>query len=105
MQQIVEQFPELFSNNARKFKGDPIKIHVKPNATPVVQPPQHIPLHCIDHLHDEIKKMVDEDIIEGPLKTEEPGSYISNLVVTDRKWDPKQIRVTLDCQQVNKDIY
>ena len=105
MQQIVEQFPELFSNNARKFKGDPIKIHVKPNATRVVQPPQHIPLHCIDYLHDEIKKMVDEDIIEGPLKTEEPGTYISNLVVTDRKWDPKQIRVTLDCQQVNKDIY
>ena len=49
--------------------------------------------------------MVDEDIIEGPLETEEPGTYISNLVITDKKWDPQRIRVTLDCQQVNKDIY
>ena len=54
MQQIVEQFPELFSNNTGEFKRDPIKIHVKPNATTVVQPPQRIPLHYIDHLHDEI---------------------------------------------------
>ena len=49
--------------------------------------------------------MVDEDIIEGPLETEEPGTYIGNLVITDKKWDPQRIRVTLDCQQVNKDIY
>ena len=52
-----------------------------------------------------MKSMVDEDIIEGPFEIEEPGTYISNLVVTDKKWEPKRIRVTLDCQQVNKDIY
>ena len=49
--------------------------------------------------------MVDEDIIEGPFEIEEPGTHISNLVVTDKKWEPKRIRVTLDYQQVNKDIY
>ena len=48
--------------------------------------------------------MVDEDI-EGPLETEEPGTYISNLVITDKKWDPQRIGVRLDCQQINKDIY
>ena len=46
-----------------------------------------------------------KDIIEGALETEQPGTYISNLVITDRKWDPEKIRVTLDCQQVNKDVY
>ena len=85
MQQILEQFPELFSNNTRKFKGDPIKIHVRSNVNPVVEPPQRIPLHYVDRLLAEIKKMVDEDIIEGPLETEEPGTYISNLVITDKK--------------------
>ena len=104
MQQILEQFPESFSDNTRKFKGNRIKIHVRPDVNLVVQPPRHIPLHYVDRLHDEIIKMVDEDIIESPLETEEPGTYISNLVITDKKWDPQRIRVTLDCQQVNKDI-
>ena len=105
MQLILEQFPELFSNNMGKFKGDPIKINVRLNVNPVVQPPRRIPLHYVDRLHDEIIKMVDEDIIEGPQETEEPGTYISNLVITDKKWDPQRMRVKLDCQQVNKDIY
>ena len=49
--------------------------------------------------------MLVEDIIEGPIGIEEPGTYISNLVIIDKKWDPNQIRITLDCQEVNKDIY
>ena len=51
--------------------------------------------------------MLRDDIIEGPLELEEPGTYVSNLVITDKKWDPSgnHIRVTLDCQAANKDIY
>ena len=51
--------------------------------------------------------MLRDDIIEGPLELEEPGTYISNLVITDKKWDPSgnHIRITLDCQSANKDIY
>ena len=49
--------------------------------------------------------MSKDDIIEGPLEIEEPGTYVSNLFITDNKWDPEKIRVTLDCQQVNKDVY
>ena len=63
MQQILKQFPQLFSNKTGKFKGDPIKIHVRPNINPVVQPPRCIPLHYVDRLHNEVIKMVDEDII------------------------------------------
>jgi len=28
--------------------------------------------------------MIEEDIIEGPPETEEPGTYISNLVITEK---------------------
>ena len=59
-----------------------MKIHARPNVNPVVQPPQCIPLYYVDQLHDEIIKMVDKDIIEGPQETEEPGTYIRNLVIT-----------------------
>ena len=71
----------------------------------MIQPPQHIPLHYVERLQSEITKMSKDDIIEGPLEIEEPGTYISNLVITDKKWDPEKIRVTLDCQQVKKDVY
>ena len=51
--------------------------------------------------------MTCDDIIEGPSEVEEPGTYISNLVITDKKWDQsgRKIHVTFDCQAVNKDIY
>ena len=58
----------------------------------------------MDRLKSELNKISEEDIIEGPIDVEEPGTFISNLVITDKKGTDR-IRVTLDCQAVNKDIY
>ena len=94
----------FFSDVTGKVKGAPIKIQVREDAIPVIQAPRRIPLHYMSRLESELKKMKSEDIIEGPLEIEEPGTFISNLVVTDKK-DSDRIRVTLDCQAVNKVIY
>ena len=48
--------------------------------------------------------MISEDIIKGPIDIEEPGTFLSNLVITDKKGTDK-LRVTLDCQEVKKSIY
>ena len=48
--------------------------------------------------------MKKDDIIEGPISIERPGTFLSNLVITEKKGTDK-IRVTLDCQDVNKNIY
>ena len=72
-------------------------------AVPIIHPRWKIPLHYVDRLEKETKKLLDEDISEGPLDEEEPGMFISNLVITDKK-DTDKIRVTLDCQGVNKFI-
>ena len=48
--------------------------------------------------------MKEEDVIEGPITIEEPSTFLSNLVITDKKCKDR-IRVTLDCQAVNKVIY
>ena len=48
--------------------------------------------------------MISEDIIEGPADIEEPGTFLSNLVITDKNGTDK-VWVTLDCQEVNKSIY
>ena len=39
----------------------------------------------MDRLGAELKKMKSENIIEGPLNLEEPETFLSNLVITDKK--------------------
>ena len=58
----------------------------------------------MDRLEAELKKMLNEDIIEGPLDEEEPSTFIGNLVITDKK-GTDQIRVMLDCQGVNNSSF
>ena len=97
-------FPGLFSDKTGKFKGKPIQIQVKPTAVPIIQPPRRIPFQYLERTKLEVEKMLDEDVIEGPIEIEEPGTFLSNLVITDKKGSDR-IRVTLDCQAVNKEIY
>ena len=49
--------------------------------------------------------MIEEDIIEGPLSDEEEGSFISNLVLREKKDGSDRIRMTLDCTGVNQHLY
>ena len=97
IQDIIRDFPLVFTDTTGRFRGEPIKIQVKSNAVPVIQAPRRIPLHYRERAEAELRKMIFEDIIEGPIDIEEPGTFLSNLVFTDKKGTDK-IRVTLDCQ-------
>ena len=44
MKKIINQLSELFTEKTGNYKGDPIKIHIKPNATTVIEPQRRIPL-------------------------------------------------------------
>ena len=57
----------MFSDVTGKLQDAPIKINVIKEVVPIIQPGRRIPLHYVDRLEKEIKKMLDEDIIEGPL--------------------------------------
>ena len=48
--------------------------------------------------------MISKAILKGPIDIEEPGTFLSNLIITGKKCSDK-IRVTLDCQEVNKSMY
>ena len=87
MKDLTDQLPKLFEERTGKFKGEPIKIQVKPNTVPIIQPTRRIPLHYIEPLEAKIKHLIQNDINEGPLEPEELGTYIINLVITDKKWD------------------
>ena len=104
MKALVGKFPKVFTDRTGKCRGDPIEIQVKDNAEAVIQPPRRIPLQYLSKLKKEIDSMKKDDIIEGPISIERPGTFLSNLVITEKKGTDK-IRVTLDCQDVNKNIY
>ena len=84
MQDIIKDFPSVFTDTTGRFRGELRKIQVKSNAVPVIQAPRRIPLHCRGG-KAELEKMISEDIIEGLINTEEPGMFLSNLVITDKK--------------------
>ena len=104
MKALINQFPSVFTDVTGKFRGEPIKIQLKSDMSPVIQHPCRIPMHYRERLRQELGKMKEEDIIEGPITIEEPGTFLSNLVITDKKGIDR-IRVTLNCHAVNKAIY
>ena len=112
MDQLGQEFKDIFGGIG-KYKGDPIKIQIADIINPVIQSPRRIPLHYRQPQKDHLAEMVEEDVIEGPLLEEEEGSWISNLVITDKKWDKSQkrvgervqIRANLDCRPLNEHVY
>ena len=114
MNQILEEYSDIMSGGIGKYKGDPVKIQMEEGVTPVIQPPRRVPLHYVQPLKDHLEELKQEDVIEGPLQEEEEGSWISNLVITDKRWDGEeekavgervQVRANLDCRPLNKHVY
>ena len=112
MKRLVDEYQDIFGG-VGKYNGPEIKIQVRDNIKPVIQPRRKIPLHYVQPLEDHLKELMEEDVIEGPLVEEEEGTWISNLVITDKKWDGEskpegervQIRANLDCRELNEYVY
>ena len=114
MEKIKEEFKGIFGG-VGKYKGDPVRIQMDERVKPIIQPPRKILLHYVKPLEDHLEELLKEDVIEGPLQQEEPGTWISNLVITDKKWDKNrsnkkegertQIRANLDLRPLNDHVY
>ena len=86
MDKLAGEYKDIFGG-VGKYEGPEIKIQLKENIRPVIQPPRRIPLHYTQPLADHLKEILAEDVIKGLLVEEEEGTWISNLVITDKKWD------------------
>ena len=104
MKALINQFPSVLTDVTGKSQGEPIKIQLKSDMSPVIQALRRILMHYWERLRQELGKMKEEDIIKGPITIEEPGTFLSNLVIKDKKGRDR-ICVTLDCHAVNKAIY
>ena len=89
MNNLAKDYMVIFQGIG-KYKGEPVKIQLTGDVSPIIQPPRRIPLLYVQPLKDHLAEMIKEDVIEGPLLEEEEGSWISNLVITDEKWDRAQ---------------
>lgn len=85
MDKLVEEYQDIFGG-VGKYKGPENKIQLRENINPVFHARRRIPLHYIQPLEDHLKELLEEDVIEVPLVEEEEGTWISNLVITDKKW-------------------
>ena len=89
MGELAHEFEDIFKGIG-KYRGEPVKIQLTDNVSPIIQPPKQNPLHYVQPLKDHLVEMINEDVIEGPLAEEDVGSWILNLVITDKKWDGTQ---------------
>lgn len=74
----------------------PLELHIQPGAGPVVRPPRRVPNALLTRLCDKLKSLEDRQIIS---KVEHPKSFVSNLVVIEKK--DGSLRICLDPKDLN----
>ena len=50
---LINKFPSVFTDLTGKFQGEPIKIQLKSDVSPVIQPPRRVPMHYRERLRQE----------------------------------------------------
>jgi hypothetical protein len=103
MERLVGQFPELFRGVGRA-KVDPIHIFMDPNTKPVQQKQRKVALHFIPRLKKHLAELQGAGVVSGPLKSEDATGWVSNPVITAKKWDDQAIRVNLDLRNMEKAV-
>ena len=78
MAKVLEEYADIMSGGIGKYNGNPVQIQMAEGVPPVIQPNRRVPMHYVKPLKDHLDELLTEDVIEGPLKEEEQGSWISN---------------------------
>ena len=103
MDRLLVRFTELFKGVGRA-KVDPIHIYMDPDTKPVQQKQRKIALHFIPRLKKHLEELKGAGVISGPLKSEDATGWVSNPVITAKKWDDQAIRVNLDLRNMEKAV-
>lgn len=96
---LISQYPDCFKGLG-KFPGK-YKIHLKENATPVVQAPRRCPINLKTEIQTELDHMEQEGII-SKIPMAQPTEWLSSLAYA-RKPNGK-LRVCLDPRVLNQSI-
>lgn len=80
--QIINKFPEVFTDKLGEYKYLKVSIPVKPDTKPIFQKPRPVPLAYRKQIEDQLRKMVDDKVIE-PVEASNWGTQIVVVHKTD----------------------
>ena len=103
MERLVGQFSSLFEGVGRA-KVDPIHIYMDPTCKPVQQKQRKVALHFVPRLKKHIEELKAAGVVTGPLKSKDATGWVSNPVITAKKWDDQAIRVNLDLRIMERAV-
>ena len=98
-QEIINKYSTVFEGQG-KLNNQQIKLHIRDDVNPVMQPQRRIPYHIRQDVSKELKKLQDQDIIEKV--TNQPTPWISPIVATPKK--DGGIRICVDMREANQAI-
>ena len=103
MSKITDQYPELFKGVGRA-KIEPIHIKTDPSVKPVQQKQRPIAHHFLPRFKSHLDELKAAGVVSGPLESSEATGWVSNPVITGKKWDAQKIRVNLDLRDMEKAV-
>ena len=95
MEEILKDNKEIFTGMGRA-KISPIHIQVKEDAIPITQGKRPIPIQLREATLRKLKELKDHDLIEGPLETKDCTGWVTNMVVTKKRWNEDEVRINID---------
>ena len=102
MSKLLGEFKPLFEGIG-KARIAPIHIYTKKGRKPVAQKQRTVAHHYLEPLRKHLDELLTGDVIEGPLGSEHASGWVSNVVITGKKYDAgaseeerSKIRVNLD---------
>jgi len=100
IESLEAKHPELFSGIGM-LKNYEIKLHIDHSVRPVAQLHRRIPFHLRKKVEDELKLLLEQDIIE---KVSGPTPWISPIVTPPKPNQPEKVRLCIDMRQANQAI-
>ena len=99
IQDILKKYSTVFKGQG-KLNNQQVKLHIRDDIKPVMQPQRRIPYHVRKDVARELAKLEEQDIIEKVV--DQPTPWISPIVVTPKK--DGGTRICVDMREANKAI-
>ena len=96
---IFQEYQDCFKGIG-KLKNYQVKLHVDENIQPVAQSVRRIPFSLRKAVEDELKRLLDMDIIE---KVEGPTPWVSPIIIVPKK-RTNEIRLCVDMRMCNRAV-